>query len=133
MATLTLLVHEVLASTVEGDVSGLLRDRADAVTPTLTVRDGQVVAQETPTDALDRSTWVCDNTGRLVEGAPADGALRRTVEDLSSSEEQSTASVDDEYRLLAVPVRLGPAGGSAWWWSRSTWRRMSGLSTTPCW
>jgi two-component system OmpR family sensor kinase len=113
MAALTLLVHEVLASTVEGDVSGLLQDRADAVASTLIVRDGQVLAQETPTETLDRSTWVYDNTGRLVEGAPAEGALRRTVEELSTSQEQSTASVDDEYRLLAVPVQLGAAGVSA--------------------
>lgn len=110
MAALTLLVHEVLASTVEGDVSGLLQDRADAVTSTLIVRDGQVVAQETPTETLDRSTWVYDDTGRLVEGAPAEGALRRTVEELSTSQQRSTASVDDEYRLLAVPVQLGAAG-----------------------
>ena len=112
MAALTLLVHEVLASNVEGDVSGLLRDRADAVSSTLTVRDGQVVAQETPTETLDRSTWVYDDTGRLVEGAPAEGALRRTVEELSTSQQRSTASVDDEYRLLAVPVKVGETAGA---------------------
>ena len=107
MAALTLLVHEVLASTVGREVSGLLQDRADAVTATLAVRDGQVVAQETPTETLDRSTWVYADTGRLVEGAPAEGALLRTVEDLATSQEQSTASIDDEYRLLAMPVQLG--------------------------
>lgn len=110
MMTLTLLVHEVLASTVEGDVSGLLRDRADAVTATLDVREGQLVVQETSTETLDRSTWVYDDAGRLVEGAPADGALRRAVEELSSSQVQSTADLGDDYRLLAVPVQLGGAG-----------------------
>ena len=81
------------------------------MTSTLTVRDGQVVAQETPTETLDRSTWVYDDTGRLVEGAPAEGALRRTVEELSTSQQRSTVSVDDEYRLLAVPVQVGAGAG----------------------
>ena len=113
MAALTLLVHEVLATTVAGDVNGLLQDRADAVTATLTARGGRVVATETPSETLDRTAWVYDDTGRLIEGVSAEGALRRSIEELSTSDQTSTASVDDAYRLLAVPVQLGDDGGAS--------------------
>lgn len=111
MAALTVLVQSVLASTVEGDVRGLLRDRADAVAATLTLEHGTVVAQETPTESLDRSTWVYDTSGRLIEGATTDGALGRAVRELSTSRQKRTASIDDEFRVLAVPVRLPDEAG----------------------
>ncbi len=111
MAALTLLVHEVLASTVEGDVSGLLQSRADAVAATLTLRDGQVVAQETPTETLDRTTWVYDLEGRLVEGPATQPALGSAVEELSTSRQERTTAVGDAFRLLAVPVRLPAESG----------------------
>lgn len=111
MAALTLLVHEVLATTVEGDVSGLLQSRAEAVAATLTLRDRHVVAQATPTETLDRTTWVYDLEGRLVEGPATEGTLGSAVEGLSGSRQERTTAVGEEFRLLAVPVRL-PAEGS---------------------
>ena len=111
MAALTLLVHQVLASTIEGDVSGLLQSRADAVTATLTLADGQVVPLETPTEILDRTAWVYDLNGRLVEGPATRGSLGSAVAELSTSRQERTVAVGDDFRLLVVPVRLPAESG----------------------
>lgn len=62
VAALTLLVQVVLASVVTSNVRGVLADRAEAVAATLTVSDGQVLAEETPTDTLDRTAWIFAGT-----------------------------------------------------------------------
>ncbi len=112
MAALTILVQAVLATAVTSDVRGVLRARADAVASTITVRDGRIVARETPTDTLDRTAWIYDDAGRLVEGPAGSSALQAAARSLAvgltGARSPRTVDVADS-RLLAraVTVRSG--------------------------
>ena len=112
LVPVTGLFYLVLSRTLEADAHRLLQARADAVSATIDVRAGRVIARETTSDAaLDASTWVFDAAGRLVERplqrSPAD-QVARSLAHVSRPVRQDVGDL----ALLAVPLpgRAGQTG-----------------------
>jgi signal transduction histidine kinase len=104
---LQLTVHHI----VEGNVSRVLEDRADAVVGAVraaSARDGLVV----PEGVLDPGVVVYDGDGRLLAGISST-AVREDADRLGRAGRRATLDVDEEERLLARPFTTpGGADGT---------------------
>lgn len=95
----------VLSVRLAHDADLVLRSRAEAVIGTLHADAGGLTAD--PADiagALDVSTWVYDDRGRVVERPTAATTLTAFADRLALVKERTFRDVGEDTRLLAEPV-----------------------------
>src|SRR3954470_3008079 len=82
IAALTLAFNLVLGNSLDSDVRGKLRSRADAARTTISVKDGRVQASESPGDAaVDELVWIYRGK-RSVERPLSSPAIQRAADEL---------------------------------------------------
>lgn len=103
VAVLVLLTQAVMGRASEADARQVARARAEGVAGALQLSGGHVRVAEGPAVDSDRSTWVVDRTGAVLDGSPhvphevvAIGLLHR-----------EGFHTQDEAMLFALPVAVG--------------------------
>jgi len=90
------------------DADTVLENRAAALLTTLDATGPQLRLRDAPGDAvLDEQAWVFDASGRAVEQPLVDDDVNRAAMSLRQVDRRTKRKVEDEARLLAVPVRDG--------------------------
>jgi signal transduction histidine kinase len=109
LVPVTAVFFVVLSRGLERDARDLLEARAAAVAGTVDVSVTPVAPREsTAEEALDRTAWVFDAAGRVVEGPAGGGPLDAVAVSLSQVRHPVRHDVAD-VALLAVPIE-GPHG-----------------------
>jgi two-component system OmpR family sensor kinase len=105
LALLSIGLNVLLANRLSADASAVLANRAEAQIVTLDPRGGNLHVRESPNDAaLDEHAWVFDNSGRMIEQAPASARLARAVASLAHVDRATELDPTEHVRLLARPV-----------------------------
>ena len=137
----------LLASRLMADANAVLDNRAASLLATIDTSGSAPAVHDTAADAvLDEQAWVFGVSGSGIEHPPLRGAVAEEARALALAARPTRVSVNDEARLLAVPItddrgaRVGTvvvgvslgrtSGRSTWlWWRRSScvpawwWRR----------
>jgi signal transduction histidine kinase len=104
------LFNVLLAHSLSGDASAVLRSRAAAQRATLDLSGGGLRTVEGPSDAaLDRDAWVIAGTRVIERPAAESPAEARAVASLATVARTTEKTVPGSVRLRAAPVH-GPAG-----------------------
>ncbi|WP_372730042.1 hypothetical protein [Nocardioides sp.] len=99
------LVQAYLVQAAEADATRVGEARVAAVAETLSVRDGEVVA-EGASDPLAPTAWVFDASGRLVAGSLGEDGVSLVVRSLGRYPAADARTVEDRVQLVSGSVRL---------------------------
>ncbi|MEA2665522.1 MAG: hypothetical protein QOI11_2466 [Candidatus Eremiobacteraeota bacterium] len=106
LLVLTAAFNLVLRNSLRSDVDSRLSSHANAALATVHFRGGHLHTTESAGDAaLDSGTWIYSGT-TTIERPRAGRALQRAADELAASGRR-TAALDEDARLLAVPIVSG--------------------------
>ncbi len=112
LATVTIVVLTVafnvaLSRSADSDANSRLRSQAAAAATTVALRDGRVIARESPNDAaIDREVWIYAGS-RALERPPASAEVQRAADALAGRARVTRDLPKREFRLYAQPLTVG--------------------------
>jgi signal transduction histidine kinase len=104
IVVLTVAFNVALGRSADSDANSRLRAQAAAAATTVAVRDGHIVARESPNDAaIDREVWVYAGS-RAIERPAATADVQRAADALAGRAHVFHDLPKREFRLYALPL-----------------------------
>ncbi|HYP89479.1 MAG TPA: histidine kinase dimerization/phospho-acceptor domain-containing protein, partial [Polyangiaceae bacterium] len=103
-----LALNLLLDNRLMADANTLLENRSGALLATLDTSGSRLRVIEGANDAvLDEQAWVFDGQGRAIERPPINDETRDVATSLARVSAQTERTIEDQAKLLAVPVMAG--------------------------